>query len=102
ECKPARIDEAACLVSKGNVHGDDVGACEQLVEIGRPPHHAGVVTSMVDHMHAKARRAAGHSSADASEPHDAEYCAVHVHAVVRVEPPSLPTTAPKIRFGLGR
>ena len=55
-----------------HVQRHDVGARQQVVEVGDPPGDAGVVARVVQHLHAEAGGAARDGLADAPEADDAE------------------------------
>ena len=79
------VEEAAGLVVEREIERDDVGLCQQRVELDQ--RHAGVRPRRAvpgDHLHAHALGDARHLGADAAEPDDAERLAEHLHAFERL------------------
>ena len=96
-------EQAGRLRVLGQVHGDEVGLGQQLVQAGQP--HAGLrgpgrghVRVVGDHPHAERGQPLRHQQADPAEPEDAGHLAVQLHAGEGGPPP---LAAAQRRRGLG-
>ena len=102
QAKPAVVDQVPCRVRERHVERDDVALPEEVVDVGAPARRSGVVTRVVEHLHAEAGRPSCDGLADAAVPDHAERRAVDVAAEVLVDPPAEPSPAAQVGLGLRR